>query len=270
MPDDLLAQAINLPFETFYLIMALGMLRFIGFSYGFIVFGWGMGTNLTLRVGVSFVLSLPIMIVTSSAIEEFILQTSPLMLVLISVKEFALGLGLGLLASSPFRSLEYAGAIIDTFRGENNGGISTPDGGQLTTLANYFFVIGVYVFVGIGGFLPMIAIVYETFSIWPIDQTIPVLYVGSAMIVLEGISKALQIALVMCAPLMILMMAVEFVLIISAKLGRRFGLYNMSFVLKNLIVVLSLPTLAVTMVTLSEHYTQDAILSLKTLKLILE
>jgi len=270
MSNDFFIRAINLPLETFYLVLALSGLRFIGLAYGFVVFGWGLSSNQTLRIGVSLILSIPIMIAAAAEIEALVSETSPFRLVLIAVKEFALGYGLGLLASAPFRSLAYAGEITDTFRGENNSGITSPDGGQMSTLSNFYFVIGVYVFVGIGGLVPLIALVYSSYAIWPISGALPTFFAGAGEIVIHGIGKGLELALVICAPLMILFLSIEFILIISAKAGRRFGLYNMSFTIKNLVMVLSLPVLAMVIVGFSEEYTQFAVSALSTLESILE
>ena len=266
MTRDMATFLIGAPLENLYLVMALSMLRMVGFCYGFIAFTWGLGTNLTLRVGIAFTMSIPIMIGFIPEASQLAEEASALELTFIASKELLLGYAVGIVASGPFRAMQYAGSIIDTFRGESDSGLVTPDGAQIQTISNFYLTIGIFVFVSIGGLWELFEIVYKTFSIWPLELGFPDFYEGAAEIVVDTLTHALKLALFIAAPLMTLLVGTEFVLMLAAKIGRRFSLYSFSFLLKNLIVIFTLPIVAQLMIYIAEKYTQEAIFSLPTIE----
>lgn len=266
MSPDTAEYLINTPLENVYLVMAFCMLRMVGVFFGFIAFGWGLGDNLTLKVGLGFTMSLPVMFGFVEQAVRLAEEATSLQLTFIAAKEYALGFGLGLLASTPFRAMQYAGGIIDAFRGESDSGLLSPDGSPIQTISYFYLVIGIYVFVALGGFWQLFKIAYETFAKWPIAGDLPTFYEGAAEIVLSSIAEALQLALIVAAPLMTILVGVELTLIIAAKVGRRFSLYNMSFLIKNLITITSLPVIAIVIVHLAERHLPQAILAIDTLE----
>jgi len=246
------------------------MLRMLGLTFSFVVFGWGLGGGPMMRINISFILSLPIMVANYHVISNLTLTSEPLELMLLAAKEFALGFGLGLLASSPFRALQHAGGIIDSFRGESDSGIQGPDSNPLQTLSMFYLIIGFSVFFGLGGLWLLVDTLYATYEMWPIAQRLPLLYDGSAKIALDALDKALQLALITAAPMMILLFSIELILMGANKLGKRFHIYELSFLLKNLVTILTLPLMAILILRVSERLMPQTVLGIDVLRTFFE
>ncbi|KAB7613601.1 flagellar biosynthetic protein FliR [Amylibacter sp. SFDW26] len=257
---------LDVPFEIIHIVFVLSVLRAFGLTFSFLAFGWGLGSGLTLRISICLVVSLPVMLVNFNQIVEISKTLGPLEITLLAAKEFAVGFGMGLLASSPFRALQYAGSIVDSFRGESDSGLQMPDGTPVQTLAMLYLIIGFSVFFAMGGLWKLVENLYVSYEIWPLKNTLPTLYHGSAQIALEALSKAMELALIIVAPLMIMLVAVEIVLMVSAKLGKKFNFYEHSFLTKNIITMLTLPIMAIIILRVSEKYVPNAILSLSVME----
>ncbi len=244
-------QILQQPLEGLYLVVVFGMLRTFGVLFGFLAFGWGFGPALTARIGISFMLGLPLMFAHETQLQSIIASASAVEQMLLTAKEFAFGFGLGLLASGPFRALLYAGAITDAFRGESDSGMQAPDGSQIQTSSKLYLLTGFFVFFSLGGLSLLTSLIYQSYGIWPVDRMLPSLFSGSGQIVLTMITQGLRLALLIAAPLLILLFSVEFVLAIAARLARRFGLYDLSFLVKNTLTILTLPLIAIIILRVS-------------------
>ncbi|MEM8773856.1 MAG: flagellar biosynthetic protein FliR [Pseudomonadota bacterium] len=253
-------------FENFYFVMLYSMVRCFGLTWGFFAFSWAMGPSILLRTAISAAFSLPVLVINMENIATFTQTANSFELFLAVPKEFIIGLGFGFLASFPFRAMQYAGAVTDAYRGEADSGLFDPDKNPLQTFSLLYLIIGFYVFFALGGLWRLIETLYETYDIWPIDLTFPQLSSSSLQLVINGIQASLELAVVICAPLLILLMSAEFILMISAKLARRFGLFDSSFLIKNLITIATLPLTALLMVRVAETYTPEAILGFDVLK----
>lgn len=266
MDRDFAQFVLDVPLENFYLVMALGVLRTFGLLFGFLAFGWGLGRSVSLRIGIAFSLSLPFMFSVLEQVDTLAEQTNPLNLALIGIKEFFIGFALGLLASGPFRAMQYAGAISDAFRGEAESGVLSPEGTPIQTFSLLYTVIGFSVFFAMGGLWHLIEILYRTYDIWPLDAPLPTFYGGAPDIALAALNDSLKLAIQIAAPLMILLFSVELILMVATKLGRRFNLYSMSFLVKNMLTLLMLPLMAIVIVQVAEENGPNVRLALPTLE----
>lgn len=258
---------VDLPFELVLAVFVLSTLRMLGLTFSFVVFGWGLGQGTMMRINISVILSLPVMIVHYGPITDMTQQTHALEVILLAAKEFAIGFGLGLLASSPFRAFQHAGGIIDTFRGESDSGIQGPDQNPLQTLSMFYLVIAFVTFFSLGGLWGLIEVLYGTFGIWPITERAPFLYEGSAKLALDALSSALRLAFIIAAPMLILLVVVEVALMGASKLGKRFHLYELSFLVRNLVTVLTLPLMALMIMRVAENNVVDgALFSLEVMR----
>lgn len=258
---------LDLPFELVMGVFILSTLRMLGLSFSFVVFGWGLGSGNLMRINISVVLSMPVMILYYDPITDMLQEKHGLEIVLLAAKEFALGFGLGLLASSPFRAFQHAGGIIDTFRGESDSGIQGPDQNPLQTLSMFYLVIAFVTFFSLGGLWQLVQVLYGTFGIWPIIEEAPFLYEGSAKLALDALSHALRLAFIIAAPMLILLLMVEVILMGASKLGKRFHLYELSFLLRNLVTILTLPLMAIMIMRVAEdRIVGGAIFSLEVMR----
>lgn len=254
------------PFELIFAVFVFSVLRMLGLTFSFVVFGWGLGSGPMMRVNISVILSLPVMVAQFESISTMAETKGVLEIVLLAAKEFALGFGLGLLASSPFRAFQHAGGIIDTFRGESDSGIQGPDQNPLQTLSMFYLIIAFVTFFSLGGLWQLVEVLYGTFDIWPITERAPFLYEGSAKLALDALSTALRLAFIIAAPTLILLFTVEIVLMGANKLGKRFHLYELSFLLRNLVTILTLPLMTIVILRVAEVYVPGSILSLEVMR----
>lgn len=245
MPEEYLKSVIQFPFETGFAVFVLCCLRIFGFMYSFYPISWGFYSDRAMRMAVVVVLSSPLFIAQFNGIALAASNFTVFTVLLLSAKEFAIGYGLGLLASSPFRAMQYAGAVTDSFRGESDSGLTAPDGSGIQTSSVFFLIIGFAVFFGTGGLTKIVEMIYSTYSIWPLLDTLPFMTDGTAKIALVALGKALRLAIGIIAPIILLLFFVEVSLMIAEKLARRFGLTQLSFLVKNLVVKLTLPLAAI-------------------------
>lgn len=243
MDDIVITRFLSLPLESVFLFIALNMLRPFGLMFGFLAFGWGMATSVLPRAAISIALSLPIMLTSIEGFADLRANLGGANIALVLIKEFALGYGLGVLASLPFLALQFAGAITDTYRGESNAGTADPSGGQLQTFGLLYLLIGLSGFFAAGGLWRLIDGVYQSYVIWPIGLVLPD-FTGDAGLMVAGLVDALlRDALLIAAPLLIIFVAIDFALAIAARLAQRFRLYEHAFLSKNLTAMVALPIL---------------------------
>ena len=241
MFDNLIRLILDLGFETLFAVIVISALRPTALMFGFYAMGWAFGPARMMRITIGLIVSLPLLLPNFGQIEELVRDPDIGKLILIAPKEFIIGFALGLMASSPFRTLEYAGAISDHFRGENDSGITDPNRETLSTSGMLYLVIGFSAFFSFGGLWMLIDILYQTYAIWPIGNVFPTLTAAAGMTFVQLVVKGLALAAQLAIPLLAGMIAVEFSLAVAARIAKRFSFYDMSFPIKNLGVVITLP-----------------------------
>lgn len=241
MPEQLLITIVEANPESLFILLALNVLRLLGFSYGFVPFSWAVSQSAILRMSISLALAGPIVVANLNATVDIAETTSRLYLALLLPKEFALGFGMGILASGPFRILQYAGALTDTFRGEDNNGFAGPDGSQLHTMAVAYLVAAFFFFATMGGFSQTAGLIYRSTLVWPVTETLPALSTMSPALLGELFDNAFKVVFLISAPVLTMLVFIELVCYGGAKLGRRMGFYEMAFPIKNLATMVSLP-----------------------------
>ena len=254
--------------EAAFLFAALGMLRPMGFLFGFSAFSFGMGLSVTVRAASAIAISLPTTLLHLETMATIAAEADLFTLVVLLPKEFLLGYGYGIVAILPFITLQYAGAISDAYRGESNSGINDPIGGELSTFGLLCFVIGLFVFFDSGGLWLLIEDLYRSYELWPVDRTLPALGPGGWLMAARLTGGMLRDALIVAAPLLILMLAIDFCLAIAARFAQKFQPWDNSFILKNLVALASLPLLVLYIERMSSERTgvgREALSILRTL-----
>lgn len=268
--EEFAQQILSVPFETYFGIIVFGGARIYGLLYSFYPLSWGFFSNGTIRIAIAVVMGIPIVIWQITPIREIVTQMTMIDIILLLVKEMAIGYGLGLIASSPFRALQYAGGISDTFRGEQASGSPAPDGNQIQTFSVFYLLIGFTVFISLNGFAELFAVLYSTYDVWPVESYLPGLAQNAGQIALYAFDQSLQLALIIAAPLMILMLFVEITLIVTIKIAKRFNLYERVFLLKNLVVIVTLPLTAMAITKIAAYYNPSVFMSLEVMRGYLE
>ncbi|MEJ6402719.1 flagellar biosynthetic protein FliR [Yoonia sp. 2307UL14-13] len=224
--------------------MILIALRPFGLLLGFLAMTWALKSALMLRLSIAIALALPTIGGNLDAIEALIVEPNALQLAPLSLKEFGLGYALGFLASLPFFALQYAGAITDAFRGENETGTPDPGGGTLHTFSVMYLVIGFFAFFSFGGFERLIENLYSSYIIWPVSFSFPTFSASVGLQAVDILTRTIISAIWVALPLLGMLVVIELAVSVAARLGRRFNFYDMAFPLKNLATALTLPLTA--------------------------
>lgn len=245
MGEELLRLVQTTGFEGAYGILVFAAARPLGFLFGFQAFAWAIGNAVALRLGIAVAIGLPTLASSLPEITVLVTKRDPFASAIVAPREFAIGFGLGLLASLPFFALQYAGAITDSFRGESDGGQNDPaGGGTLQTFSVLYVVIGFAVFFATGGLWLLVEMLYDSYRVWPIDAAFPALADGGASAVLALLGGTLATTVRLALPLLGFLVLLELAVGGAARLGRRTGFYDMAFPVKNLAVMLTLPLVA--------------------------
>lgn len=224
-------------------LMLLTLLRPWAMLYTFIGFQWALGRSAGIRSIMAIVIGFPMVLVHGSTLEVIVLQPSVLPFFGIVLAELAVGACIGILASLPFWSLQYAGAISDQMRGETDSGIQSPAGGSITTFGNLYLVIGFLAFVTLNGFSWLFGTLLRSYQIWPTGRNMPELSTSSLWYVITLFGESISYAVTIAVPALVVLLAIELVSGICARLAPRFGFYNLAFLIKNLCAILILPFL---------------------------
>ncbi len=241
MLDDLIILLSDRGFDRVYPILIIVVLRPFGMLFSFLAFTWAFRTAVMARMSIALAFALPTLVAQTGQFERLMEFQTVTQFLPLTLKEFAIGYALGFLASVPFFALQYAGAITDTFRGENDTGIQDPTGGSLHTFSSAYLVIGFFAFFSLGGFEKLIQNLYATYGIWPITAATPTLDASAAMQAVDIFTRTIFMAIQIALPLLAMLVVIEFSVSIAARLGRRFNFYDLAFPLKNLATVLTLP-----------------------------
>ncbi|MEM6943009.1 MAG: flagellar biosynthetic protein FliR [Pseudomonadota bacterium] len=245
--------------EGIYGLIVFGAARPLGLIFGFQAFAWAIGQAVLLRTGIAIAIGLPTLVINLPELAPIVAEASPLASALIAPREFAIGFGLGLLASLPFLALQYAGAVTDSFRGESDGGQPDPaGGGQLQTFSALYVVVGFAVFFSLGGLWQLVGLLYQSYAIWPIEAALPTLANGGASLAIALLGETLATSVRIALPLLGLLFVVEIAVAAAARLGRRTGFYELAFPAKNLATVLVLPLVGWFIASTAETLTLEA------------
>ncbi len=227
-------------------LMTITFMRPLGLLFGFIGITWALGgTSSLIRTGIAFALATPVIIFESSNLLQYISVSSYLNIFVLVIKEFGIGFALGVIVSIPFWIVQFGGAMLDSYRGESNSGGKDPTGGEISTLSRYHLVTALLIFSSLAGFTMMIGEFYKSYQVWPITSALPVIQGNSYAKILDLMNYIAIQGLVVAAPLLFIMIAVDFLALVCGKIAKGFNAMDFSFALKNLLTVLLLPLMAI-------------------------
>lgn len=262
MPEEVFVRFSGAPPESVLLFISIATLRPLGLLFGFMAFAWGMGRGIMVRGAVGFALGMPMAVAGVDQIVSLIERGSPFEMALILPKEMIIGFVLGFLASLPFFALKAAGAISDAFRGESDSGHADPNGGSVPTWGLVFLILGFFAFFGSGGLWELIEMLYQSYDIWPIAAPLPEMTGTSIILIGDLVTAIFSQALLIAAPLLILLIAVDFILITASRMAQRFQLYGNEFAVKNLAAILALPLMVMYVARIVDDHVLDSLAAL--------
>jgi type III secretion protein T len=173
---------------------------------------------------------------------EIYLENQFLDRLLLAAKELLIGLAFGFLVSLPFYGFKYAGSLIDNYRGESSNQLPFEGHEVVTTLALAFYVTAAATFISSDGLWYMMQSFYATYALWPLETYLPPMNPAAHVLILDQFKIVFRIMIQVGLPLLGLIFLAEFLLMIGSRIARRFGLNASAFIVKNLVLLLILPT----------------------------
>lgn len=230
------------------IVMGLCAVRWFGFFFIFPIIIWAqLPPMLTLLWAAIF--SLPLLPGMSSALAESNLfvwpVTSPemvteLMSILerkqssfIALKEFIIGIMLGLFPSVFFFGFIIVGEMADTARGDIGG--RSADGGSLpmTDTGTIIFISGAGLFITSGEFYQVIQLFMRSYEVWPVFELANFITPEKIYFFLEMSLRMMFSMIHMAIPFIVLMWSFDIQTAFQARTDKKFQAQEYQFALKN-------------------------------------
>lgn len=135
---------------------------------------------------------------------------SPIDWVAFTIKESFIGYVMGYAIGSMIWALESVGALIDNQAGMNNANIFDPFGGhEGGPYAGFLSHTAVVVFVLFGGLPVLASLMYESFTLWPMQSFVPTLGAGYAALALGEFQSKAAWTVSLVAPILTVLVVIE-------------------------------------------------------------
>lgn len=228
-------------------ILALGlcMSRWLGLTLIMPVFSRTGLTGLV-RGGFSFAMAMPMLPVGMSTVAGIDRPDALTTIAGLALKEWMVGMALGLLLGLPFWAAEMAGEFLDVQRGTAGGtGLADPQGmNRSSVIGTFFALVSVALFLVAGGVDIVAGTVYDSYRLWPLSTFTPDIDKGTTDIFVNILQNMMAIALVVAAPLAIATIASDVLLGFIGRLAPSLNSYQMGAALKSLILAAMMPLYA--------------------------
>ena len=162
------------------------------------------------------------------------------------VHNILVGLALGFAVRLVFVGIELAGQLIGLQIGLSYSGYFSPDAGQSeNVVSNFMAMLTLLMFLAVDGHLILLSALVESFRVFPVDAASPLAVDVLALV--RGGADVFTIALTICLPILAVMLLVNVVLGVMARIAPQLNLFAVGFPLTVLAglaaLVLFLPTL---------------------------
>lgn len=192
-----------------------------------------------LRMGIAASLSLVLVpVMLPLAMDAGI---GPVRMAAIIVKEVAIGVVLGFLVAVLFWAVEAIGFFIDNQRGATMSSSMNPFTGVSTSPLGTLLNQGVTVlFFASGAFLLLMAGLYETYALWPVDSFWPTFRLQDAPFFLGQMDRLMWLAIVMAAPVILAMFLSELGLAMISRFAPQLQVFFLAMPIKSAVAMLVL------------------------------
>lgn len=195
----------------------------------------------TARNGVAIMLSVIVLPVVSHQLDT--VEFNGLFFIVMIAKEAVLGMLIGYMVSIIFWAIASTGEMIDLQRGAMSAQMFTPIvGGQTSPLGSFLTqTVAAFLFTT-GGFIVLLSAIYETYVLWPVTSYYPHFNIETAIIFLQQFDQILAVALLMAAPIVIIMLLAELALGLMGRFVPTVNIFLLAMPIKSILVffVLSL------------------------------
>ncbi|GAB1583948.1 type III secretion system export apparatus subunit SctT [Phyllobacterium phragmitis] len=194
-----------------------------------------LGLTGLLRSGVAIAISIPVVPGILAAMAEHRDLTSVAMTGLM-VKEFVVGIIIGIAFGIPFWAAEVAGDLVDLQRGSTSAQLVDPLAiNEASISATLFSISLVALFFMSGGFLLLLEGFYRSYDLWPIASFTPVMGSQAISALLGALDRIMQIALLLIAPVVLALLIADLMLAYLSRLSPQLHIFDLSLAIKNLL-----------------------------------
>lgn len=170
------------------------------------------------------------------------------MLILLIAKEAFIGFVIGYVAAIPFWIFEAVGFLIDNQRGASIASTLNPmsgnDSSPLGIMFNQAFVV---YFLISGGFLGLLGVLYDSFSLWSTTQWFPTFSPGTVQQVLGLLDRLMSTAILFAAPALVAMFLAELGLALVSRFTPQLQVFFVAMPIKSAVAMLVLLLYAATL-----------------------
>jgi type III secretion protein T len=191
-------------------------------------------TNL-LRSATAFAISLPLAnaLLAHGVFEA---QTGAFVITAILLKEFVIGMALGLFYGVPFWAAEIAGDFIDLQRGSTAGQLVDPSNfSESSVTATLLTVASITIFFISGGFHAMLEGFYKSYEIWPVQSLTPVFSANLVSFIFGMLDKVVYYSLILAFPVLASTLLCDIVLSYLARSAPQMHIFDMSLSVKAIV-----------------------------------
>ncbi|WP_142848229.1 type III secretion system export apparatus subunit SctT [Telmatospirillum sp. J64-1] len=224
--------------RVFILTFAFAMPRILG-MFTVLPFFSQQALPGILRMGVAASLSLmvaPLVIPAASRPD-----LDGLLIAAIVLKEVLIGFLLGYLVAILFWGIEAIGFFIDNQRGATMSSSMNPFTGVDTSILGMLLnqAITVFFFTS-GAFLLLLAGLYETYALWPVDSFWPRFHFGDSLFFLGQLDRLMYLGIIFASPVIIAMFLSELGLALISRFAPQLQVFFLAMPIKSAVGVLVL------------------------------
>ncbi|MEI2384478.1 type III secretion system export apparatus subunit SctT [Breoghania sp. JC706] len=153
-------------------------------------------------------------------------------------KEYVVGFVFGYMIGWLFWTVTSVGDLIDNQRGAAIASSIDPlQGHQTSPLGNLFSQAFVTYFFSVGGILTVIGILYQSFLLWPVTKTIPLISADFPVLVLDVLDLGVRTMFIMAAPVVAIMFLSEFALALVSRFAPQIQVFILAMPIKSAIAL---------------------------------
>jgi type III secretion protein T len=185
-------------------------------------------------------------------------ELAALPLAMLAFKEAFIGFTIGYLVSLVFWAFEALGFLIDNQRGASVASTLNPltgnDTSPLGMLFNQAFIV--FFFIS-GGFLLLLGLIYDSFTLWNVYSWTPTLRSETIPVLLKQLDRLASMGLLLAAPAMIAMFLSEVGLALISRFVPQLQVFFLAMPIKSAIAILVLLLYVTTLFEYGMQYVDE-------------
>ncbi|MGI9507316.1 MAG: type III secretion system export apparatus subunit SctT, partial [Geminicoccaceae bacterium] len=160
-------------------------------------------------------------------------ESGSFFLILVFIKEIAIGCIIGFIVATPFWAVQSAGYFIDNQRGSAIADSVAPQASDEATATGILFLqLYMLMFFAGGGFRTLIELIYQTYVIWPVYDFFPQIRFDLIKFIYELFSNVIYLAAILAGPIIFFMFMMEFSLALMTRFAPQVNVFVLALPLK--------------------------------------